>query len=245
MSRMIVTATLMTSLMVVGLSGTQAQGQVIDRRLPPIGLGSSGFDRSSGHRADPGRDWAGGVAPTSAHRHGSTFPGHRGPIGHRSGAGYGPQIPRGFPTDVYPPAPGFGGHDHGFGTPLPGFGGHGGKGGAWPPGRGHAPVIGLVDQLIGEVGAFLEVFGPTAHIVPQGERMYRDAIDLHQAAVGFRQAALSGAPPHELRRFHDRMERSCGRLVSRVNSVARGRSGPNIEQVRYIGALCHQLRSFL
>ncbi|MEW4571477.1 hypothetical protein AB1L88_26680 [Tautonia sp. JC769] len=102
-------------------------------------------------------------------------------------------------------------------------------------------MIGLVDQLIGEVGAFLEVFGPTAHIVPQGDRMYRDAIDLHQAAVGLRQAALGGASPHELRKFHQRMERSCGRLVSRVNSVAKGRSGPNIEQIRYIGALCQQL----
>jgi hypothetical protein len=246
---MIVTATMMASLMVVSLSGSQAKGQIMDRRLPPIGLGSSGFDRYSGHRAAPRGDWAGAVAPTASRRHGSAFPGHSGPIGHHPGSGYGPQFPGGFPTGGFPTTPGFGGHghghDHGQGHGSPGFGGHGGRGGACPPGVGHAPVIGLVDQLIAEVGAFLEVFGPTAHIVPQGERMYRDAIDLHQAAVGLRQAALGGASPHELRKFHQRMERSCGRLVSRVDSVARGRSGPNIEQVRYIGALCHRLESFL
>ncbi|WP_169980770.1 hypothetical protein [Tautonia rosea] len=234
MSRMMMTATVMASLMVASFSGTPAQGQILDRRLPPIGLGSPGFDRYEAYRAPFGFDGLGAVSPTSAHRQRSAFHGHPGQVD-PYGVEFGHPVPGGFPTGGFPTGLGFG---------SPGFDGRGGVRGACPPGAA-TPVIGLVDQLIGEVGAFLQVFGPTAHIVPQGERMYRDALDLYQAAVGFRQAALSGAPPHELRRIHTQMDRSCGRLVGRVNSVARCRTGPNIEQVRYIGALCHQLRSFL
>jgi hypothetical protein len=81
--------------------------------------------------------------------------------------------------------------------------------------------------------------------VPQGEQIYRDALTLYESAVAFRQAAMAGAPPCDLKPIYAAMDRSCDRLVSRVNCVARGRSGPNIEQVRLIGALCQQIRAYL
>jgi hypothetical protein len=219
----------LAALVAVALLGTSAHAQVIDLRFPNSGAGfrpgqaPSSFLPGS-NRFGPGSRFAPpqrGIHPANHQDH-RAFPDH--------GGSHAPGFPGGgWPTPgIAPPFPGTG----------PGLGG-----GQCAPGV--SPAIGAVDALIGQVGAFLQVFGPTVGCVPQGEQIYRDALTLYESAVAFRQAAMAGAPPCDLKPIYAAMDRSCDRLVSRVNCVARGRSGPNIEQVRLIGALCQQIRAYL
>jgi hypothetical protein len=241
--RFFTNTTAVAGLWVSSFFGTEAKAQVIDLQIPALGGVRMGADPFRGAQFGPGNDWSRSAFPTSTHRHPSGFPGHAGPIGgpglgggfgHHAPGGFGHHAPGGF--GHHAPGGGFGHHAPGGGFPIDrGFGGPG-------FGGGFSPAIGAVDQLIGEVGAFLQNFGPTVHVVPQGNRMYRDALDLYESASAFRQAALSGASPHELRRLQGRIDSSSRRLVSRVNSVSRGRTGPNIEHVRYIGELARQVR---
>ncbi|RUL88286.1 hypothetical protein [Tautonia sociabilis] len=244
-------AAALAPLVALTMLGTSAHSQTIDLRLPPFGRGamvhrgpSHLSGRSAPHLADrgvrPARhvDHDHDLNPNLNLNHGfglvspgpGRFPGVLPPVEAALGYGGGPLPggPGGFPIGAVPPAAGV--------YPLvlgPGLGG-----GCVP---GASPVIGAVDTLIGQVAAFLQVFGPTVRCVPQGERIYADALALYESSLAFRQAALAGAPPCDLRRLHAAMEASCGRLVNRVNCIARGRTGPNIEQVRLIGALCRQI----
>lgn len=231
MSRMITMskAASLATLVAAVMAGTSAHGQVIDLRLPPFGGGTRPGQHGAPHHPGSGQFVPGrpGARPIRPVDHGFA-PGVSDPHGYPA-----PGFPGGFPGGAVPPAPAI----------APPFPGTGGGGGHCSPGV--SPAIGAVDQLIAQVGAFLQAFGPTVRCVPQGEQIYGDAVALYESALAFRQAALAGAPPCDLQRIYAAMDHSCGRLVSRVNCIARGRTGPNIEQVRLIGALCGQLRALI
>lgn len=114
-----------------------------------------------------------------------------------------------------------------------------------PPDGGPSPVLGLADQLLQQVGEFLRVFGPTAGVVPEGEAMLADAQRLQAAAAAFRQAVAENLPPNRLAYEFREVDASSRRLSRRVNRIAAGRVGPNIEQVRRIGVTADQIHRVL
>ena len=64
--------------------------------------------------------------------------------------------------------------------------------------EGPSPVLAQADQLLAEVTAFLQVFGPTAGVVPQGGAFLADARQLHAAVSKFRDDAARGLDPGRL-----------------------------------------------
>ncbi|HEX8201969.1 MAG TPA: hypothetical protein VF590_15950, partial [Isosphaeraceae bacterium] len=66
------------------------------------------------------------------------------------------------------------------------------------PPSGPSPIVGLTDQLIAETEAFLQVFGPTVRVVPEGEEFFADGQRLRAAALEFRQAVAVGIDPNRL-----------------------------------------------
>jgi len=137
---------------------------------------------------------------------------------------------------------------------TPGFPKPPGHGGGFPPTcppntppvpnpypGGPSAILPIADELVLQVQTFLHDFGPTRCRVPQGEDIYRDAQRLYGSALAFRRAVAAGVPIHNLKPLQARLDQDCRRFVERVNYVAQGRTGPNIERARYIGALCGQI----
>lgn len=116
---------------------------------------------------------------------------------------------------------------------------------AAPAGGGPSPLLGLADQLVQQTTAFVEVFGPTARVVPEGLPMLADAQQLQAAAANFRQDAGGNLAPNQLAYEFRDVDAVWQRLARRVNRVARGRMGPNIGQVQKLGALCQQIHQAL
>jgi hypothetical protein len=109
-----------------------------------------------------------------------------------------------------------------------------------------APAIApLADQLVEQTAAFVQVFGPTARIVPQGQVMLADAQQLLAAATAFRENVARGADANALAFGFRDVDAIWTRLARRVNRIARGRSGPNIQQVSKIGGTCDQIHGAL
>lgn len=114
-----------------------------------------------------------------------------------------------------------------------------------PPGGGEAPIVGLSNQLVEQVNEFVQVFGQTAGNVPEGGPMLADAQRLRAAAAHFRQHVAKGPPPNQLAYEFRDVDASWQRLARRVNRVARGQAGPNIQQVGRIGGTCEQVHRVL
>jgi hypothetical protein len=57
-----------------------------------------------------------------------------------------------------------------------------------PADNGPSPLVGLADRLGAETDAFLQVFGPTAGVVPQGSQFLADAERLRVAVIDYCQA---------------------------------------------------------
>ena len=162
--------------------------------------------------------------------------------------GYGQPQPTGYRLDHEPYNPGP--YPVGSGQAFPGQGYPSatptlGRGSSCSIGIPTPPSVTLADAIVGEIDVFLRAFGPTRCAVPCGEEIYRDAIQLQQLTLELRQAAAAGAPPCDLRALYRQVDCACGRLVGKVNRIARGRCGPNIQQVRTIGALCQELGTVL
>lgn len=124
--------------------------------------------------------------------------------------------------------------------PNPGPSGYAPRPSHWG-GRVFMDLRGISSRLIQETDAFLAVWSPTARLVPQGDDMLEDAVRLYDAAVAFDQGLNRGLDPDRLARLARDIERHSSRLVRRVDRVARGRIGPNIEQVYKIGSLASEL----
>jgi hypothetical protein len=100
---------------------------------------------------------------------------------------------------------------------------------------GPSPVVALADQLVQQVTAFLQVFSATGGRVPEGAFFLADAQALQAAAEAFRQSVAASSPPGQLAFEFRNVDVLWQRLARRTNRIARGRVGPNIEQVARIG----------
>jgi hypothetical protein len=114
-----------------------------------------------------------------------------------------------------------------------------------PTGGGIPPIVGLSSQLVEQVNQFVQVFGPTAGNVPEGGLMLIDAQRLQAAASEFQRSAAGGLPPNQLAYGFRDVDALWQRLARRVNRVARGRMGPNIQQVQRVGETCEQIHRVL
>lgn len=95
-----------------------------------------------------------------------------------------------------------------------------------------------VDELIAN-------FAPTAVVVPEGREMLGEMERLRNDARNFRREAVRGVDPGRLAfRFRD-VDADWQRLARRVNRIARGRTGPNIQRVQEIGQICEQIHQVL
>jgi hypothetical protein len=112
------------------------------------------------------------------------------------------------------------------------------------PGGG-SPVTNLAEQLVQQVGAFVQAFSPTAPTTPEGGQLLADAQALQAGATNFRQAAARGDGPGPLAfEFRD-VDTLWQRLARRTNRLARGRTGPNIQQVGRIGQTVAEIHRLL
>jgi hypothetical protein len=141
--------------------------------------------------------------------------------------------PREYRRDAYRPT---------YPAPYPGdFGGYGPA--SQPPAYGGSPrVAALADVLIGQVDAFIQVFSQTAHVVPEGGRQLADAQALSGAAHHFRQVAVSGIAPAQLSIEFRAVEDIWHRMSGRTHRIAKGRTGPNIQQIALMGNTIQQIR---
>lgn len=105
-----------------------------------------------------------------------------------------------------------------------------------------AALLGWADRLAGQSDAFYRNFAPTAGAVPQGGAMLYEASNLRAAAFRLRQAVAAGADPEQVRFAAEQADGWWRRLAARVQAVARGRTGPNIQLVMDMGATCEQVR---
>ena len=114
-----------------------------------------------------------------------------------------------------------------------------------PPPDGPPPIVGLATQLDEQVDEFVRVFSQTAGRVPEGGPMLADAQRLQAASAGFKRAVAANPPPNQLAyQFRD-IDATWQRLARRVNRIARGRTGPNIQQIQRIGTTCEQVHRVL
>ncbi|GAC1472072.1 MAG: hypothetical protein NVSMB9_18910 [Isosphaeraceae bacterium] len=114
-----------------------------------------------------------------------------------------------------------------------------------PPGGGEAPIIGLSNQLTVQITEFVQVFAPTAGNVPDGGSILADAQRFQAAAAAFQQSATQGLPPNQLAYGFRDVDACWQRLARRVSRIARGRVGPNIQQIQRIGGTCDQIHRVL
>ena len=114
-----------------------------------------------------------------------------------------------------------------------------------PPVVPAPPVLQLADALVVQTREFVQVFGPGAGRVPEGGLLLAEAERLAAAAQVFRARAAQGADPNSLALSFRDVDAVWQRLARRVNRIARGRTGPNIQQVAKIGATCEALHRTL
>ncbi len=109
-----------------------------------------------------------------------------------------------------------------------------------PPGR-PSPLVDLSNALVENVAAFVQVFAPNAGRVPQGNLMLVDARRLLDRATDFQRDVARGTDPARLARRFREVDEHYQRLARRVDRIAQGRTGPNIQQVQRIGAIVGQI----
>ncbi len=101
--------------------------------------------------------------------------------------------------------------------------------------EGPSPVVALADQLVDQVNAFLQVFTPTAGAVPEGGAFLADVQQLQGAAAKFHDDAAQGLDPGQLAYEFRTIDLLWQRLARRTNRIARGWTGPNVQQIGKMG----------
>jgi hypothetical protein len=114
-----------------------------------------------------------------------------------------------------------------------------------PPGRSTLSILPLTDQLIRQVDTFLQSFAPTAGAVPEGAYFLDDAARLRYFANDFRKEVVAGLSAPELAYEFRDVDVTWQRLARRVQRVARGRNGPNIQLAMSIGDTCAAIHRVL
>ena len=102
------------------------------------------------------------------------------------------------------------------------------------------PLVALADQLAGQAAAFEQVFGMTASVTPQGGAFLADARRIRDDALALRQAVAIGDVVRVAPTFRD-IDNTWRRMADRVNWIAPGRTGPNIQQIWRMGDTIAQI----
>ena len=114
-----------------------------------------------------------------------------------------------------------------------------------PSPRGASPVVALADQLVQQTADFIRVFGPSSGAVSEGGLFLADAQALQNEATNFRQDAAGGLDPARLAFEFRNIDAVWQRLARRTARIARGRTGPNVQQVGRIGQTVGELHRLL
>ncbi len=114
-----------------------------------------------------------------------------------------------------------------------------------PAGNAPSPVITLADQLNAQLDTFLAAFTPTVGVVPEGQWIVADAQQLKAAAAAFREECGRGVDTYRLSQQFVAVDQLWGRLARRINRIARGRTGPNIQTAMQMGETCRQIHQLL
>lgn len=111
------------------------------------------------------------------------------------------------------------------------------------------PVSPRVEQLAGvlvdQAEAFLQVFAATSAKVPERQQFLAESSRLRDSAVGFLQAVQSGLDPGQLSGRFREVDANYQRLARRTYRVAKGQTGPNIQQVGLMGRTIADLGQIL
>ena len=114
-----------------------------------------------------------------------------------------------------------------------------------PPQPPPSPIVPLADAMVQQINEFVANYSATARNVPEGQAIYDDAVRLQAASIDFRRAIAGGGPPGSQAFAFREVDAGVHRLSRRVERVARGRNGPNIQQVRNIVATAEGLHTAL
>ncbi len=101
------------------------------------------------------------------------------------------------------------------------------------------------EQLDRQVDELLANFAPTAGVVPEGREMLVDMTRLRDHTRDFRRDVAQGLDPTRLAYEFRDCDADWQRLARRVNRIARGRTGPNIQRGQQIGQTCEQIHRAL
>ncbi len=112
------------------------------------------------------------------------------------------------------------------------------------PGGG-SPVTDLANQLVKQTADFIQVFSQTAGAVPEGRQFLADAQALEAASGNFRQDAARDLSPSQLAFEFREIDAIWQRLARRTNRIARGRTGPNIQQMDRVGNTIAEIHRLL
>lgn len=113
------------------------------------------------------------------------------------------------------------------------------------PAAGPSPVVRLSNELVSQTGAFLQVFQQTGGNVPERGLFVADGQRLLAAATKFRDDAARLQDPGRLSFEYREVDACWQRLARRANRIARGRVGPNVEQIGMMGQTLKSLHSVL
>lgn len=106
-------------------------------------------------------------------------------------------------------------------------------------------VFELTDTLVGQVGSFVEDFATWGRAVPEAQLFLAEAQTLNATAVRFREVLQGGADPGRMSAELRGVEDAYGRLATRTDRVAKGRTGPNIERTYAMGDTIQKIRQLL
>jgi hypothetical protein len=101
-------------------------------------------------------------------------------------------------------------------------------------------VVALADQLSGQAAAFVQVFSRTARVTPGGGAFLAEARVIRTASIGLSRAAAAGDGQAMALAYQD-LSTSWNRMANRVNLIAPGRTGPNINQIWLMGQTIQQI----
>jgi len=108
-----------------------------------------------------------------------------------------------------------------------------------------SPVVALSNQLVEQAGAFVQVFTQTSPNVPEGGLFLADAQRLQAAAADFSRDAARGLNINQLAYEFRDVDALWQVLARRTNRIARGRVGPNIDQVGKMGQTVAEIHRVL
>jgi hypothetical protein len=111
----------------------------------------------------------------------------------------------------------------------------------YPP-AGSGPID-LIDQMGGELNAFLGQIQATINAVPEGFQFQREGRALQGSLSGLRQRLAAGRSGPGVVQAYRQVEQDYRQLLGRVDRVSRGRPGPNNDRIRRMVPMLEQLRA--